>query len=95
MLLPLIDGYRYTARDTLPDREQRLSQPIPYALVNFVVSAPEWFNTDIKQPGEHTYTFVFRPTKYYVGLAISLLTAAVMVGILLVESPFWPRRRET
>jgi hypothetical protein len=43
--------------------------------------------------GEHTYTFVFQPTRYYVGLAISLLTLAVMLGILLVESPLWPRVR--
>ncbi|HEX6383567.1 MAG TPA: hypothetical protein VF177_02750 [Anaerolineae bacterium] len=45
------------------------------------------------RPGEHTYTFVFRPTKHYVGLAVSVLTLAVMLGILLVESPLWLHAR--
>lgn len=51
MLLPMIDGFRYTARDALPDLEQRMSQTIPYALINYVVSAPEWFNSDVLSKG--------------------------------------------
>lgn len=51
MLLPLLDGYRYTSRDTLPDLQQSLSQPIPYALFNYVVSAPEWFDHDVLSKG--------------------------------------------
>lgn len=51
VLLPLIDGYRFTRRDALPDLEQRLSQPITYALINYVVSAPEWFRADILAKG--------------------------------------------
>lgn len=51
MLLPLIDGYRFTRRDALPDLEQKLSQPISYALINYVVSAPEWFRADILSKG--------------------------------------------
>ena len=45
------------------------------------------------RPGEHTYTFVFRPLKYYIGLAISSLTLAVVLGILLVESPLLKKKR--
>ncbi|MBI4770223.1 MAG: hypothetical protein HY784_07395, partial [Chloroflexi bacterium] len=47
MLLPLLDGYRYTSRDAAPDPTQHFSQPIPYALINYVVSQPEWFRTEI------------------------------------------------
>jgi hypothetical protein len=46
----------------------------------------------IMEPGEHTYTFVFRPRKYYAGVAISALTLIVVFAILLVESPLWPRK---
>ena len=46
-LLPLTDGYRYTAREAGQDREQRFSQPIPYALINYVVSQPDWFRAEI------------------------------------------------
>ncbi len=51
MLLPLVDGYRLTARDTLPDQQQLGSQPIAYALFNYVVSAPEWLNVDVLSKG--------------------------------------------
>ncbi|MBI3763185.1 MAG: hypothetical protein HY260_15165, partial [Chloroflexi bacterium] len=46
-LLPLADGYRYTVRDAGQDLDQRFSQPIRYALINYVVSQPAWFNTEI------------------------------------------------
>ncbi|HLF28989.1 MAG TPA: hypothetical protein VJG32_21900 [Anaerolineae bacterium] len=42
MLLPIIDGYRYTFREAGPDPEQDSSQPILYALFNYVVSDPQW-----------------------------------------------------
>jgi len=42
MLLPIVDGYRNTFREAGPDLEQRSSQPILYALFNYVVSDPEW-----------------------------------------------------
>ncbi|MBP7998001.1 MAG: hypothetical protein KA314_02670 [Chloroflexi bacterium] len=41
--------------------------------------------------GEHTYTFIFRPWKYDVGLGISLLTVLFCVG--WVGAEWWPRRR--
>lgn len=44
MILPIADGFRYTRREAPPDKEQQGSQPIPYALANYVVSSPEWFN---------------------------------------------------
>ncbi|MCL4867909.1 MAG: YfhO family protein [Anaerolineae bacterium] len=49
--LPLTDGLRYTVRDAPPDYPQRTSQPIPYALFNYVVSDPAWFGTDVLGKG--------------------------------------------
>ncbi len=45
--LPSIDGYRNTFREAGPDAQQRFSQPIPYALINYVVSEPAWFRAEI------------------------------------------------
>lgn len=47
MLVPLLDSYRYAERDVGLDLEQNFSQPIVYALINYVVSEPEWFRTQI------------------------------------------------
>ncbi len=44
-LVPLVDGLRYTRRDAPPDVTQVNSQPIPYALFNYVVSDESWFIT--------------------------------------------------
>jgi hypothetical protein len=43
-------------------------------------------------PGEHTYSFVFRPSKHYIGLGISVITAAILVGIAAADSRRWPVR---
>lgn len=51
VLLPLLDGYQFTRRDALPDLEQKLSQPIAYALINYIISAPEWFRAEILAKG--------------------------------------------
>ncbi|MEJ2747151.1 MAG: hypothetical protein P8183_04430 [Anaerolineae bacterium] len=59
-------------------------QPATLQPVNDYLGAP-------MQTGEHTYTFVFRPMKHYLGLAISLLALATMLGLVLIESPLWPR----
>ena len=45
--LPLIDGFRNTFREAGPQAQQRFSQPIPYALINYVVSEPTWFRAEI------------------------------------------------
>ncbi|MCZ7570144.1 MAG: hypothetical protein M5U01_16385 [Ardenticatenaceae bacterium] len=47
VILPGIDVYRFTVREAFPDPRQGSSQPIPYALFQYVVSDPNWFNTDI------------------------------------------------
>jgi hypothetical protein len=47
VLLPYLDGYRYTARDTLPDLVQHFSQPIHYGLMNYAISTTDWFNATI------------------------------------------------
>lgn len=44
-LTPLVDGIRLTGRDAPPDVNQVDSQPIPYALFNYVVSDEAWFTT--------------------------------------------------
>lgn len=44
-LVPLADGLRYTRRDAPPDVTQVNSQPIPYALFNYVVGDESWFTT--------------------------------------------------
>jgi hypothetical protein len=46
-LVPLIDGVRYTRREAGPEPQQTGSQPIPYALINYVVSEPAWLDTAI------------------------------------------------
>jgi len=45
-VVPLADGLRYTARDAPPDATQATSQPILYALFNYVVADPAWFKLD-------------------------------------------------
>jgi hypothetical protein len=47
MVLPIYDGYRLIERDVAADFDQMGSQPIHYALINYVVSTPEWFRTTI------------------------------------------------
>lgn len=46
-LVPLADGLRYTRRDAPPDVTQLNSQPLPYALFNYVVSDESWFSTAV------------------------------------------------
>lgn len=50
-LLPLADGVRYTRRDAPPDELQVNSQPIAYALFNYVVSDESWFITGVLNRG--------------------------------------------
>lgn len=50
-LAPLADGLRYTSRDAPRDYPQAGSQPIPYALFNYVVSDETWFKADVLNRG--------------------------------------------
>ena len=50
-LMPLADGLRYTARDAPPDPNQATSQPLPYALFNYVVADRTWFRADVLNKG--------------------------------------------
>lgn len=81
MLLPIIDSYRYTARDALPELEQRGSQPISYALVNYIVAADDWFNVDILSKGSGWSWF-------YIGY---LPIAALVFIPLLYSKARWRR----
>jgi len=47
VIIPYIDGYRYSGRDVLPDLVQYFSQPIQYGLMNYVIGTPEWFNASV------------------------------------------------
>jgi len=50
-LVPLADGLRYTARDAPPDPHQATSQPLFYALFNYVVADHAWFRADVLNKG--------------------------------------------
>jgi hypothetical protein len=45
-------------------------------------------------PGEHTYTFNFRPWPYTLGLSISAFTLLATLALLLKELPIWPRAKQ-
>ena len=47
VLIPYLDGYRYTARDAAPDAVQNFSQPIQYGLINYLVHTPDWFGATV------------------------------------------------
>lgn len=81
-VVPWIDGWRYTAREAAPDLEQVRSQPLPYALFNYVVSTPEWFNSSVLGP-------VGGVTWFYIG-ALPLLAAFSLAPLALRRRP---RRR--
>jgi hypothetical protein len=46
MLVPIIDGYRLIVREAGSDMNQSGSQPMMYALLNYVISDPEWFSSN-------------------------------------------------
>ncbi len=50
-LVPLADGLRHTARDAPPDTLQATSQPLLYALFNYVVADHAWFRADVLNKG--------------------------------------------
>jgi len=42
------------------------------------------------QPGVHKYTFSFRPRSFYIGLVISLLSLALVLGVFVMDTrPVW------
>lgn len=43
-------------------------------------------------PGEHTYTFEFKPKSYLIGLAISAVTLFVLLALIVKELPIWRKR---
>jgi len=47
MLLPIYNNYRLTVRLAGPDAAQTGSQPILYALMNYLIAVPEWLNANI------------------------------------------------
>ena len=47
MALPIYDGYRLIVRESGDDLVQQGSQPVSYAVMNYVISQGEWFNTEI------------------------------------------------
>lgn len=47
IVVPYLDGYRYSGRDVLTDTFQFYSQPIDYGLMNYVIHTPEWFNSTV------------------------------------------------
>lgn len=51
VIIPYMDGYRYLARDVLPDAVQYFSQPIEYGLINYIVHTPDWFRASVLGTG--------------------------------------------
>jgi hypothetical protein len=47
MAFPIYDGYRLIFRESGVDAEQNGSQPVHYALMNYLISEPEWLNANI------------------------------------------------
>jgi hypothetical protein len=47
MLLPVYNNFRLTVRLAGPDASQNGSQPILYALMNYLIAVPEWLNANI------------------------------------------------
>ena len=82
MLLPMIDAYRFTGRDAAPDLEQRFSQPVSYALINYIIAEPEWRDADIlgTSPGFNWF---------YVG--IMPMIGVLFVPLAMTRMP-WRRR---
>lgn len=72
--LPLINGAIFTRREVLPEHEQKSSQPIPYALMNYAISQPEWFR-DETLGGLTGYNW------FYIG-AFSLVALALVPPVL-------------
>jgi hypothetical protein len=82
MLVPLIDGLRAILREAGPDLQQRSSQPIPYALINYLVWEPEWFRaTTLGTAGGWNW--------FYIGV-LPLLSALSLVPLAFIARP---RRR--
>jgi hypothetical protein len=46
MLVPILDGYRLIVREAGSDITQTGSQPMIYALLNYVISDPTWFTNN-------------------------------------------------
>jgi hypothetical protein len=47
VLIPYIDGIRYTTRNVPVDIYQYYSQPIQYGLLNYIIHTPDWFREDV------------------------------------------------
>jgi hypothetical protein len=47
MTLPIYDGYRLISREPIDDLQQFGSQKIHYALINYMISDPNWFNSNL------------------------------------------------
>lgn len=58
VFLPVVDVYRFATREAAPDPVQGTSQPIPYALFNYVVADGRWFRSDVLGQGSG-YTWFY------------------------------------
>jgi hypothetical protein len=47
VILPIYDGYRLIVREPGPDLAQTGSQPVHYGLINYLVSDPAWFHSQM------------------------------------------------
>jgi hypothetical protein len=102
MAFPIYDGYRLIIRESGEDMEQQGSQPLPYALMNYAISQPEWFNTDILGTAggwNWFYTgslmlgaLIFLPLSFKYRKNSSILIALLAISIVLL---LWVANRYT
>jgi hypothetical protein len=62
-------------------------QPTQYAPVNHYLAT-------VMRSGEHTYEFVFRPSKHDIGMGISLVSLVITLGMLSTGLPWWSERSQ-
>lgn len=94
MAFPIYDGYRLIVRESGEDVEQNGSQPISYALMNYAISQPEWFNTSILGTAggwNWFYTgplmlgaFIFLPLSLRYRKSRTILLALLAISIVLL-----------
>jgi len=102
VVVPWINSYRYNVRDSGLEVTQTGSQPIVYALINYVVSEPQWFSATIlgTKGGWNWYYIGWLPLAAlaFVPLAYRERSARIPIVVLSVLTAFllaWHANRYT
>ncbi|MCW5848672.1 MAG: hypothetical protein KIT87_01050 [Anaerolineae bacterium] len=102
MMAPMLDVLRLATRLVGMDTNQEGSQPIAYALVNYIVSKPEWYSSSILgQKGGWNWFYIGAIPIGALGLAPLALrvkryrTAIIVLGVLSIILLAWSGNRYT